>query len=318
MSLIERAVDRLAAQTPATTPSPADADPAETTIGRLADRLAAQDTAPPAAAARPAAPKPTAASLHTSQASGEPVRLQLELLRARGFVTPDGDQSQLAQEFRVIKRPLLDNALGRGAAPVTNGRRIMVTSAFPGEGKSFNAINLALSIAAERDMQVMLVDADVAKPSVPRELGFQADRGLMDWLQADGNFDLASLVLPTNVDKLSVLPAGRRNNQSTELLASAAMNRLLDELSRRFPDHVLVFDSPPLLVTTEARVLASYMGQIVMVVEASSTAQEAVKEALATIESCEVVGMVLNKAHRAGSKAYYGGYGYGYGYAHGA
>jgi protein-tyrosine kinase len=241
----------------------------------------------------------------------EGVRIHLESLRSRGYVTPDGNQTQISQEFRVIKRPLLANAFGRGVSAVKNGKRIMVTSAFPGEGKSFCAINLAMSIAAERDNKVLLVDADVARPSIPKELGITVEAGLMDWL-IDGNLDISQLVLPTNVDKLMILPAGRRHQQATELLASTSMSRLLELITARYPDRVVIFDSPPLLVTTESRVLSSYMGQVVLVVESGKTSHESVQEALATIGSSEIVGLVLNKA-RAAEQGYYGGYG-GYGY----
>jgi protein-tyrosine kinase len=158
----------------------------------------------------------------------------------------------------------------------------------------------------------LLVDADVARPSIPRELGFQSQAGLMDLL-VDNTLDLAQLVMPTNVEKLSILPAGRRHRQATEFLASASMSRLLEQISARYPDRIIIFDSPPLLVTTESRVLASYMGQVVVVVEAGRTPRESVNEALSTIESNEVVGLVLNKAQsvRAGSEYRYSGYGYG-------
>jgi protein-tyrosine kinase len=242
----------------------------------------------------------------------QPVRIHLESLKARGFVTPDGEQSQIGQEFRVIKRPLLANAFGRGVTAIRNGKRVMVTSAFPGEGKSFCAINLAMSIAAERDSKVILVDADVARPSIPRELGIETPAGLMDLLM-DNTRDLAQLIVPTNVEKLSILPAGRRHKQATEFLASASMSRLLEQISTKYPDSIVVFDSPPLLVTTESRVLASYMGQIVVVVEAGRTPRESVSEALSTIGSNEVVGLVLNKSQpvKAGSDFQYSGYGYG-------
>ncbi|MCD6671494.1 MAG: XrtA-associated tyrosine autokinase [Burkholderiaceae bacterium] len=317
MSLIERAVARLNEDRPEATPQSGpqagSASPAtqRTSIEALADRLgepADVAVAPPPE--RPIAAPPPAPPLPER----EPVRIHLEGLRARGMVVPNGPASQSAHEFRVIKRPLLGNAFGRhGQKPVRNGKRIMVTSAFPGEGKSFTSVNLAMSIAAERDHGVLLIDADVARPTIPRELGIHADVGLMDWL-IDGGPPLSQLVLPTNVETLSLLPAGRHNEHATEWLASEAMGRLLDELTRLYPDCVLIFDSPPLLVTTEARVLASYMGQIVMVVESGRTPREAVTQALSTIESNEVVGLVLNKAHNIESNGYYQGYGYGYGY----
>jgi len=310
MSLIERAVGRLGGTGNTATPTTSDAQDvtaksagAHSSVEEMVDRIALGGEG--------ILNKVTDAQRKPARS----VQIDLQDLRTRGFVMPDGEQNRAAQEFRVIKRPLLANAFGKGVAPVRNGRRIMVTSAFPGEGKSFNAINLALSIAAERDHKVLLVDADVARPSVPRVLGINADVGLMDWL-IDGNLDVADLVLQTNVDKLALLPAGRRHEHATELLASAAMTRLLDQISARFPDRIVIFDSPPLLVTTESRVLASYMGQIVMVVEAGSTPRAAVMEALSTIEGSEVVGMVLNKSKGTEGSGY-GGY-YGYGYGHGS
>lgn len=246
-----------------------------------------------------------------------PVRINLAHLSARGFVVPDGAPTNTTEEFRVIKRPLIANAFGTGAAPVRNGKRVMVSSAFSGEGKSFCAINLALSIAAERDHKVLLVDADVARPSIPTELGFQAGAGLMDLILEPGRHRLSDLVLQTDVDKLAILPAGRRHEHATELLASQDMRHLLDLLTAQFPDRILIFDSPPLLATTESRVLARYMGQIVLVVEAARTPQAALSEAISTIEgAAEVVGLILNKssgAHTGG----YGYYGYGTAYGHG-
>ncbi|MDT3680128.1 MAG: XrtA-associated tyrosine autokinase [Burkholderiaceae bacterium] len=324
MSLIERAVARLNAEQGAADVSSPPAGPApsgaerRTSIEAFADRLdagAADEVAVVEAEprARGAAPERTMQPV-APHVEREPVRIHLEGLRARGMVVPNGPATQSAHEFRVIKRPLLGNAFGRhGQAPVRNGKRIMVTSAFPGEGKSFTSVNLAMSIAAERDHGVLLIDADVARPTIPRELGIHADVGLMDWL-IDGGPDLSQLVLPTNVETLSLLPAGRHDQHATEWLASDAMGRLLDELTKRYPDCVLIFDSPPLLVTTEARVLASYMGQIVMVVESGRTPREAVTQALSTIESNEIVGLVLNKARNIESNGYYQGYGYGYGY----
>lgn len=314
MSLIERAVNRLSGGEPGETPQapkprplPEASPEKPSTIESFVERAAAS------------ASQPLRDSLPTSRT----VHVQTEPLRARGFVMPTGEQNHISQEFRVIKRPLLANAFGKGVTQVKNGKRVMVTSAFPGEGKSFVAINLALSIAAERDQKVLLVDADVARPTIPDELGFEAQAGLMDWL-IDGNLDVAQLVLQTDVDKLAILPAGRQHAQATELLASASMNRLLDQISARFPDRIVIFDSAPLLVTTETRVLAQYMGQVVMVVESGRTPKAAVQEALATIEgTAEVIGMVLNKARGIGAGGYgygygyggYGGYGYGYGRA---
>ena len=310
MSLIERAVDRLSGNNP-------DQAPAAPVAPRSVPQTQAAGLVPSTIDASIAKHQATSVSepiviaprSNESSKGKEPVRLHLEGMRLKGMLTPESKQSITGEEFRVIKRPLLANAFGKGTAPVKNGKRIMVTSAFPGEGKSFCAINLAMSIAAERDHKVLLIDADVARPSIPRELGISAEIGLMDWL-LDPKLDIADLVLSTNVDKLSILPAGRRHQQATELIASASMSRLLEQISSRFPDRICIFDSPPLLVTTEARTLASYMGQIVMVVEAGRTPRDVITEALSTVESCEVVGLVLNKAKKIETSGYYG-YGYG-------
>jgi receptor protein-tyrosine kinase len=231
--------------------------------------------------------------------------INLAKLRQAGMITPDGERSQIAEQFRLIKRPLIMNAFNQGAAPVKNGNLIMVTSSFPGEGKSFCSINLAMSIAMEMDHRVLLVDADVAKPSIPKFFGFKADKGLMDVL-LDEHVQLSDVLIRTNVEKLSVLPAGRGHRYATELLASEAMSRLLRDMAQRYQDRIIIFDSPPLLSTTESRVLATHMGQIVMIVEAQRTTHEALKEALRQIESCDVVSLLLNKGNALTGADYYG------------
>jgi len=241
-----------------------------------------------------------------------PVReahLNFEKLRTLGFVTPDFPQSQMADEFRVIKRPVIRNAVGKGDERVKNGNLVMVTSALPGEGKTFTSINLAMSIAMEYDSRVLLVDGDVAHPSMPSMLGTPHAPGLLDVLTSD-DIDVADALVKTNVDRLTLLPAGSRQRRSTELLASEQMAGLLRELSSRYSDRIIVFDSPPLLATTEARVLAAQMGQIIMVVAAGATTHHAVQQALATVENCDIVLMLLNKASRTDVGTYYGYYGY--------
>jgi exopolysaccharide/PEP-CTERM locus tyrosine autokinase len=241
------------------------------------------------------------------------VEIDLVAIGAAGIVTPNSPRSQMADQYRVIKRPLIANAVGRGAATVSHGNLIMVTSALPGEGKSFTSLNLAMSIASELDHTVMLVDADVARPSLLRMLGLPPGPGLLDLLE--GKADMANVLLRTNVDKLTILPSGSPHAKATELLASDAMSHLLEDMATRYPDRIIIFDSPPLLLTTESRVLATHMGQIVVVVQADQTLQSDVQQALAAIESCPVKMMVLNKARAdaPGSYGGYGGYGYGYG-----
>ena len=182
---------------------------------------------------------------------------------------------------------------------------MLVTSSLPGEGKTFTAINLAISMAMEYDHTVLLVDGDVAHPALPGLLNMPQSPGLLDLLIRD-DLDIADALQQTNIEKLTVLPAGSRHRRATELLASEKMATLLHELASRYPDRIIIFDSPPLLATTEARVISTHMGQIVMVVAADSTAQHTVRQALATIENCEVVLMMLNKAAKTDVGSYYG------------
>src|SRR5690349_9567144 len=249
----------------------------------------------------------TAPKATDDESSQRRIEIDFARMRARGFVTPDSGSSQIAEEFRVIKRPIIRNAIGKGAARVKNGNLIMVTSALPSEGKTFTSLNLALSIATEIDSTVLLVDGDVAHPSIPEMLGAPHGPGLLDLLTRD-DLDFSEALVKTNVDKLTLLPAGSRHRRSTELLASEQMAGLLREIASRYRDRIIIFDSPPLLATTEARVLATNMGQIVMVVAADATSHHAVNQALATIEGCEVVLMVLNKASRTDVGTYYGYY----------
>ncbi|HWU84158.1 MAG TPA: XrtA-associated tyrosine autokinase [Rhodocyclaceae bacterium] len=234
-------------------------------------------------------------------------------IASNGIVTPEATRSHLADELRVIKRPLLRNVAGKGVAPVRNGNLIMITSAVPGEGKSFTAANLAMSIATELDHTVLLVDADVARPSLPTLFDLPPSKGLLDVLVEPGT-ELNQVMLRTNIEKLSILPSGTRHAHATELLASEAMANLLEELASRYSDRVIIFDSPPLLVTTEARALASHMGQVVLVVRAERTTQAEVRHALSLIEATPVKMLMLNQAADRNANGHGYGYGYGYGY----
>lgn len=244
--------------------------------------------------------------------TGPRVEVDAGALWSKHIASPSMPRSRIADQFRLIKRPLLRNVMGRGAAAVPRSNLIMVTSALPGEGKTFTAINLAMSIATELDHTVLLVDADVSRPSVMNVLGLSPGPGLLD-LVLDESLDLSSVLLQTNIDKLTLLPSGTPHPRATELLASDAMAHLLAEMSGRYADRIIVFDSPPLLLATEARVLASHMGQIVMVVQAGKTLQSDVAHALGAIESCPVKLMLLNQANRVSRGQYENRYGYGYG-----
>lgn len=243
------------------------------------------------------------------------VSLDFERIRTVGLLAPDTQRSRLKEEYRHIKRPLLMNADGKGAMAVEHPNLVMVTSSCPGEGKTFTACNLALSIASERNRTVLLVDADVLKPAMDRMLGFEIELGLVDYL-IDERLDMADVLVDTNVPSLTLLPAGSPYHLSAELLAGERMRKLAAEMSSRYTDRIVIFDSPPLLMTTEASILASLMGQVLVVVEAERTPQSQVRAALDLLDpNRQIVGFVLNK-----SRAFFGansyGYGYGYGYGH--
>ena len=249
----------------------------------------------------------------TAAASGtqHEVNIDLARLKAMNYVIPDGERSLLAEEYRMIKRPLLANAYGKNADLVEHGNLIMVTSARAGEGKTFTAINLAISIAMEMDKTVLLVDADVGRARVHQVLGTPSGPGLIDLL-LDDKLDVSDIMLKTNIDKLRVIPMGRYHPHSTELLASEDMLRLTRDLATRYHDRIVIFDAPPLLVTSEAAVLSGLMGQVVFVVHSEKTQQHAVRDALGMLDSNKPIGLVLNKARRGPGDSYYG-YGYGYG-----
>ncbi len=264
---------------------------------------------PPTAAVSAQAPgwEGRQAAASQSPRRSREIQLDLDMLRKKGFLVPGSDDRQREEEYRIVKRPLLKNAAGESAAPIERANLIMVTSALPGEGKTYTAINLAMSIAMELDHTVLLVDADVVRPSVLSRLGQPSTKGLMDVL-TDPNQDLADVLLRTNIPKLTLLPAGNATHRTTELLASTAMEDLLTELATHYQDRIVIFDAPPLLPSTESRVLAARMGQVLMVVEADKTPKSTVEQAFATLENCPVVMGMLNKQRGPGSGAVYGYY----------
>lgn len=190
------------------------------------------------------APEPQPPSAPPKASVRKKVDINLDAIAGAGLLVPNATRSKMADEYRVIKRPLIANAMGKGVPRVPNGNLIMVTSALPGEGKSFTAINLAISIAMELDNTVMLVDADVARPSVLNMLGLPPASGLLDVVDQD-SVDISDVLLRTNIEKLSLLPSGTQHQRATELLASAAMVRLLHDMANRYPDRIIIFDSPP-------------------------------------------------------------------------
>jgi exopolysaccharide/PEP-CTERM locus tyrosine autokinase len=241
---------------------------------------------------------------------GRFVRIDRMRLRSAGFVPDENQERRFADQYRRIKRPILMQVQVLTAARAPGARFVMMASALPGDGKTFTSINLALSIARERDVSVLIMDADVAKPHISRIFGIDQEPGLLDAL-ADDNLDIESLVLPTDVDGLSVLPAGRRHEAATELLASERMDQVITRLAARDPRRIVLLDSPPLLLSSESRALVHVAGQVVLVVRAGGTPRQAVEEAIGYIGEGKPLGLILNQSMLALSEGYYGYGSYG-------
>jgi exopolysaccharide/PEP-CTERM locus tyrosine autokinase len=245
------------------------------------------------------------------RSGGRLVAVDRDRLREEGFLAPEKYQRQMADEYRRIKRPLIVNAFGTGESQVERGNLILVSSAVTGEGKTHTCLNLALSMAAERDRTVLLVDGDVPKPHISRLFGVADQPGLLDFL-GDHPPHLENLLIRTDIPRLSVLPAGKWTDHAPELLGSSRMAELCRELSGRYPDRIILFDSPPLLAATEALAIAAHVGQVVLVIAENITACGDVRAALGLLDGQKPINAILNKSRRATLGGYYyGGYGYG-------
>jgi len=230
------------------------------------------------------------------------VAIDLDRLAAQGYLTPMMSDRVLAEQIRIIKQALLKNVETAGAQGLRRNL-VLVTSATAGEGKTFFSMNLAMSLAMEVDLHALLVDADVLRPSVLERYGIEAGPGLLD-LASRPELDVSDVLLRTNVPKLSLLPAGKQNHKSPELLSSGYIDRLLTELSERYADRLVIFDAPPILVSSGTRHLASRVGQVIMVVQADSADSRAVTQAFDAVDSCPLVSTVLNRSSLPDPGAY--------------
>ncbi len=305
-------------------PGPDDREPRRTRMPSLVERAAASFdlnahiraprtggtmTPPPAAAPLPAldlaarasvaAPPRVAAQLVPRGRIGS---VALDNLADGGFIVPGTAPTGLAEEMRIVKRQLL-----AGVGAVDNGRSVLVCSARPDEGKTFCAINLALSLAAEKDLEVVLIDADVAKPEILSTLGLESGPGLLDAI-ADPDVDVEACLIHTDVAHLAVLPAGGPTNDATELLASARTRTVLDRLRVNDPRRILIFDSPPALAASPAAVLAMQCGQAVFVVRAERTGEADLREALALLSACPRPQLLLNGVEYGSGSRRFGSY----------
>ncbi len=255
-------------------------------------------------------PAPIKAALRLPQAAGT-AEINLQRLADLGFIVPGHPPTALSEEFRIVKRPLLLNAFGGRSTPsVDRGRAILVCSAHPNEGKTFCSINLAMSLVNERNVEVVLVDADVAKPEILSTLGVTGAAGLLDAITQ--NVDPESLIIPTTIPGLSVLPAGHQSPNDTELLSSTEAFTLVEALLAKNPARIVIFDCAPALAASPASALAHHIGQILLVVRADRTSENDLSEAVKLLAGQAPIQLLLNGMTFPGSSQKYGSY-YGYG-----
>jgi len=239
---------------------------------------------------------------------GTIVPVDRDRLRDGGFIIPDSPIDTLAEEFRLVKRQLLLRAGAQAAAERTpKDRMILVCSAQPNEGKTFCAVNLALSLSSERDSEVLLVDADVAKPQVLSTLGLPNSAGLIDAI-ADPSLDVERLIIRTDIPKLSILPAGTATNDDTELLSSARAATIIAGLASANERRIVIIDSAPALAASPAAVLAHRVGRILMIVRADRTKESDLQDAIALLDGCNDISLLLNGASFFGTNKTYGSY----------
>ncbi len=262
----------------------------------------AQLGAPPPAASPPGAAEPV---------NGVELVLDRGQLAGYGVTIPSSERSRTVEEFRLVKRNLMaamaqPNPLG-GRQP---SRLIMVTSARPGEGKTFVALNLALAFASERDAKALLVDVDTQHSTLRHLLGISGERGIVDVLA--GDVDLSEALVRTNIPNLLVLPSGRGGPHVPELFSSRQMAALMGEMTQRYADRFVILDTPPCMASSDAAALAPLVGQIVFVVEAHRTQQAEIEAGLSMLSTCPRISLLLNKSEQA--TEHFGSYGYGYHY----
>ena len=283
--------------------APAEPTP-EVVVGEVLD---------PAPVASPAAPSKAVAKRPDPVVfKGERHPINRQHLRDQGLIVPESTVTAVLEEFRIVKRQLLLNAdqlAQQGMGPAA--QRVLICSPHPGEGKSFTSVNLALAIAAEKECEVLLVDADFAKPSVLSMLGLPGGPGLMDAL-ANPDIDAADCVIGTDVPGLWVLPAGSATTSDTEYLSSSRTRTVLDRLIQGAPQRFVIFDSPPALAASPAAALAKYVGQAVVVARCDKTAQGSLEDAVSLLSGCPNISLILNAVHFSPSGRRFGSY-YGYG-----
>jgi receptor protein-tyrosine kinase len=314
-SLIERAAAHLKRRNEAQAAQPiaANGDWGNAVAAPVQQPRAQRPQSQAAAAQGEPAPQPQqrrrrAAPQPESTAHSRQVSIDRGALRQHGIALPSAGRSRIAEEFRIVKRQIVAKFLDEvdSDPEAARNRVIMVTSAKPGEGKTFAAINLALSIASEQDLKVLLIDLDTRHHAMQDMMGIPAGRGLTDLL-SNPDVDFADVVLRTNMPNLAVMPAGHPDNRGPELLSSKRTREMFEEMTQRYADRFIIFDAPSCLASSDPATLASIVGQVVFVVEADQTQQEEVEAGVALVRACPNISLLLNKV-RASATDQFGSY----------
>ncbi|HYD11926.1 MAG TPA: hypothetical protein VEC11_03670 [Allosphingosinicella sp.] len=264
----------------------------------------------PAPAPAPEPARPVFTAPRTAEPAGEVAEINRDVLAANGFIVPGAPMNAIAEEFRLLKHTLLSDIAAARRQTEEQRRTVLVCSSQPKEGKTFSAINLALSLAGEKELEVLLVEADFLKPDALAKLGIAGGPGLVDAL-LDNDSDPEAFVIRTDVPGLSVLPAGAKTNNVPELLASDRCREVLAKLAGN-QRRIILFDSPPVLMASHAIVLAGLVGRALVVVRADQTTEADLREAIGLLQGCEI-SLILNGAGLAVTGRKFGSYdGYGH------
>jgi protein-tyrosine kinase len=300
--LVERAAEKMASM-------PAVSNGFDETRDSEKTQLHEQTKVPSQAAPARAPAGETVPPVANALAIPKQVRIDFRALRQNGMITPDNMTSPISNEFRSIKRKLLQKVRDPKTRTAVNNL-IMITSSLPGEGKTFSSINLALSLVAERGLQVLLIDADIIRPSIGNMFLSSPREGLTEYLS--GKVSKVSDVLHRCVEipNLAIIFSGDPKSGSPELISSAQMATLCKELSSRYPDRVIVIDTPPVLASSEAAILASIVHQVIVVVSADQTDKHQLRESLEAVSACRSINLLFNKAPNWNAAEYNSYYGY--------
>ena len=281
----------------------------EQAIARLRNQQSGAKSPAPGGSAHKFAAPSVVDELDDSAKAKNRLVLDLSALRAGGYLPEVSKERQFAEQYRRIKRPLIEKALSgddAGGEP----RVIMIASAVPGDGKTFTSINLAFSMAQERDISLLLIDSDVSKHHITDIFGLRERKGLLDAL-TDESLDPETLIVPTSSRGFSILPAGTRVDGTAELVSSNRMRQIVTSLCARNPRRILLLDSPPLMITNEGRALVKIAGQVVLIVRAGVTPRHAVQAAIGMFDEKQAGGMILNEVKVGFTEGYYGYGAYG-------